>query len=595
MTKLKKLITLFALTLVFTSCAGTAADNDAKKIFEDEKEALEKRIAFQTPLKDEIKFGVVETVENLNPFYNEDESSKIITSMLYQNLFTIEESHHQEEFNYLLADSLTSSEDGTVYNLKLKDNLYWHNGDKITVDDIIFSIKYSYENKDTVYLNNFLVDGKEITMNKVSDTELEFILPKPSFTFKYSLESLKVVPAKTFKDAPKQFTFEDKNHLIGSGPYVFDEKVHDDYFNVDEFKFKAFDKYFEGLANIPKLSIKNVAHYSSTRYDMLDYNIQGGYILGNDVGAFVDDFYNINTVEAGNVKSLLFKVNNPVVKDKGMRDAICNLVNSYNLSSIFGDNTNVSRANSVFGHNNFYKYNDNLVDEMSSGNAIEYIKKYQREHEDSTLKMGFILDPGEPQEKFAVSIQESFINRGIDIELVALYEEEYLEDLKDPNSKVFDFCLYEYDSNDNPDYFKNFFKTDGALNYSGYSNPELDPLWQEAQSEKDFQKRLETYGDIQSIINEDKPVYPLFFANKIVATDDRIINIEEAAANGSSFFTHLNKLDIKEFEASKKDIKKYKIDESSIKRKPKYDDVNIFTKNSQPKKVIKPEGAKEIK
>ena len=194
-----------------------------------------------------------------------------------------------------------------------------------------------------------------------------------------------------------------------------------------------------------------------------------------------------------------------------------------------------------------------------------------------------------------MSIQESFINRGIDIELVALYEEEYLEELKDPNSKVFDFCLYEYDSNDNPDYFKNFFKTGGALNYSGYSNSELDSLWQEAQSEKDFETRLELYGDIQSILNEDKPVYPLHFANKIVATDDRIINLEEAMANGSSFFTHLNKLDIKEFEASREDIKKYKIDESTIERNPKYDDVNIFTKNSQPKKVVKPEGAKDIK
>lgn len=595
MTKLKKLLALFMLPLLLASCAGAPKDNEAKKAFEDEKEALEKRIAFQTNLNGEIKFGVVETVENLNPYYCSDESSKIITSVLYQKLYTIEQKNHQEEYNYLLAESLSSSEDGTIYNLKLKNNLYWHNGEKITVDDIIFSIKYSYENNDTVYLNNFLIDDEEITMNKVSDTEIEFVLPKPSFTFKYTLESLKVVPANTFNDAPKQFTFEDKNHLIGSGPYIFDKTVHDEHFNVDEFKFKAFDKYFEGEANIPKLSIKNVAHYSSTRYDMLDYNIQGGYVLGKDVSAFVDDFYNINTVEDGNIKSLLFKVNNSVVKDKEMRNAICNLIDSLSLSSIFGDNTNVSRSNSVFGHNNFYQYDVNLIGDIDGGKAAEYIKKIQRENKNSTLKMGFILDPGEPQEKFAVSIQESFINRGIDIELVPLYEEEFLEAIKDPNSKVFDFCLFEYDSSDNPDDFKKFFKTNGILNFSGYSNKNLDPLWQKAQSEKDLQKRLEIYGSIQNIINEDKPIYPLFFSNKVVATDDRIVNLDEAIPNGSSFFTHLNKLNIEEFKASKEDMKKYNIKDSDIKRKPKYDDVNIFTNNSQPKKVVKPEGAKEIK
>ncbi|MDO5018684.1 MAG: ABC transporter substrate-binding protein [Lagierella massiliensis] len=588
MNMIKKLFSLLALSILVTSCTSTPISRKEEKLFQNEKNSLEKRIAFQTPLDNKIKFGVVEIPENLNPFYSKDESSKIITNLLYQKLFSIKRSHSVESYDFLLAEDFKASEDGKTYTLVLKDDLYWHNGEKITTDDVVYSIEYTYKNKDTVYLDSFLIGEEEITFNKLSDKILEFQLPKPSFTFKYDLENLKVVPSKTFSKSPKVFTFDNKEFLIGSGAYVFNEKIKDEYFNVNEFNFVAFDKYFDGKAHIDKLSIKNVAHYESTRYDLLDYNIQGGYLPGTDLSAFEDEFYNTFTLDKGNVVSILFKMKNPTVKDKKTRDAISNLINYHSIMGMFGDNTNVSRANSIFGHDNLYTYQENLINEISFEKSVDYLKKLQLEDENFELKLGFILNPGETHEKFAVYLQERFIDNGINIKLIPLYEEEYLEEVKNPNSKAFDFCLFLYESNKNPDHFSNYFKSDGILNYSGYENKSLDNLWEEAKETKDFQRRTELYGNIQEILYEDKPIYPIVYSNKILVIDDRIINIEDANYSPSSFFYQLNRLDIKEFKPNEKDLKKYKIDPSKIEKEPKFDNVNIYSSNSQPKKLEKP-------
>jgi peptide/nickel transport system substrate-binding protein len=58
-----------------------------------------------------------------------------------------------------------------------------------------------------------------------------------------------------------------------------------------------------------------------------------------------------------------------------------------------------------------------------------------------------------------------------------------------------------------------FFATDGGLNYWGYSNPEVDELFERARSREalDTGVRKEIYGDISRLIAEDQPVIFLTF------------------------------------------------------------------------------------
>ena len=53
-----------------------------------------------------------------------------------------------------------------------------------------------------------------------------------------------------------------------------------------------------------------------------------------------------------------------------------------------------------------------------------------------------------------------------------------------------------------------FYSTDGGLNYWGYSNPEVDELFQRARSKEalDIEARKKIYAEISRLIAEDQPV-----------------------------------------------------------------------------------------
>ena len=56
-----------------------------------------------------------------------------------------------------LAKTFNLNEEGTLLNFELRDDIYWHDGDKITAEDIKWSIEYSMKTAvlNQVFLNTF--------------------------------------------------------------------------------------------------------------------------------------------------------------------------------------------------------------------------------------------------------------------------------------------------------------------------------------------------------------------------------------------------------------------------------------------------------
>ncbi|MGN0025558.1 MAG: ABC transporter substrate-binding protein [Clostridium sp.] len=157
-----------------------------------------------------------------------------------------------------LAKDYTLSEDGTELVFNLRDDIYWHDGEKITGEDIKWSIEYSMKTAviNSVFLNTFkaivgsedylagktdglsgiVIDGNKITItfDKVApDALLTFTqfapLPKKYFD---GVDPLKFQQAEYFQSP------------IGSGPFKIQEVKMNDYTTL-----VPFDKYYDGVAN----------------------------------------------------------------------------------------------------------------------------------------------------------------------------------------------------------------------------------------------------------------------------------------------------------------------------------------------------------
>ncbi len=133
----------------------------------------------------------------------------------------------------VLAESLEPNADGTVWNMKLRSGVQFHNGKTMTADDVIYSLRRPFDTKAGLSGSALasVLDPKT-GFKKVGDLEIEFHLTSPSG----DLGAL-----MTFRDAsiyPEGFT--DFKHPIGTGPFSFVS------FTVGERSlFKRNDNYWQ--------------------------------------------------------------------------------------------------------------------------------------------------------------------------------------------------------------------------------------------------------------------------------------------------------------------------------------------------------------
>ncbi|MBP9748764.1 hypothetical protein KBD18_01025, partial [Patescibacteria group bacterium] len=124
-----------------------------------------------------------------------------------------------------LAESYEVSGDGTEYTFRLKDGLTWHDGEPLTVDDILFTLNVL---QDANYKSPLTGAFRGVKPERVDDRTVRFILEKASASFLTTL-TIGILPAHIWRDvAPTGAQLAEYNlKPIGAGPYQFKSLVRD--------------------------------------------------------------------------------------------------------------------------------------------------------------------------------------------------------------------------------------------------------------------------------------------------------------------------------------------------------------------------------
>jgi peptide/nickel transport system substrate-binding protein len=83
-----------------------------------------------------------------------------------------------------------------------------------------------------------------------------------------------------------------------------------------------------------------------------------------------------------------------------------------------------------------------------------------------------------------------------------------------------------------------FFTTDGGLNFWGYSNPEVDRLFQRARSKEalDKENRKKIYQELASLLSDDQPVGFLAYNKGISGFQKKVKGIEPGINMGYNYY-----------------------------------------------------------
>lgn len=151
--------------------------------------------------------------ETLDPGLAVQPSDEARQFQLYDLLFTVDEHFKLEP---RLAQSGEPNKDATVWTLKLRDGVTWHDGKPFTADDVVFTIKGW--GKPTNYASATfagLVDFKHVRKLDKLTVEVPLLLPVADF-----LPLLTNYTAFMVQDGATPASF--KTHPIGTGPFMFE-------------------------------------------------------------------------------------------------------------------------------------------------------------------------------------------------------------------------------------------------------------------------------------------------------------------------------------------------------------------------------------
>ncbi|MCK4781773.1 peptidoglycan-binding protein [Candidatus Parcubacteria bacterium] len=235
--------------------------------------------------------GVVGRPRFINPVYSAaNDVDRDLTELIFSGLMKYD---REGKIVPDLVRDYKIDEQGTIYEFYLKDNILWHDGKKLTAEDVVFTIK-TIQNPD--YKSPLWINWLGIKVEKTSELVVRFTLKKPYPGF-LETATVKIMPKHIWENiSPQNFPLTDYNFQpIGTGPYKLKNIERDklgvsflileknpDYFNkkpfISEISFRFFEEEKDltqaaARKEIDGFSILNFKNYNTaTNQDFADYH-----------------------------------------------------------------------------------------------------------------------------------------------------------------------------------------------------------------------------------------------------------------------------------------------------------------------------------
>lgn len=541
---------LLCLSLIFVSIL-TACDTDSKVLMDDSE---------KNPVDYLITEGgqVILPLTNfntLNPLMTENANYHYFSKLIFEGLFEFDKSLEAQP---RLALGYELIKESNSILIKLREDVFWHDGERFTSADVVFTINaLKFANGDTAYnkliksaMGRYMIsDIKKITNVKaLGDFDVEITLDNDA---NYGLEllTLPIIPKHAFKGTSANSDYakalEVENYIpIGTGPFEF--VSYDKHKNVI---LRSNKSYRFGEPNIDTIvgKILEDEDLIKTAFETGQINIATTFSVDWDKykqnsRINVVEFVSNNYVFLGfNFTKDIFSADKGIAIRKAInygidRQSIIQKVYLGHASEIdvpiFPDSWLIDQGSSIYGYNT-----DVAKDILKSGGFIDLDGDGILE-DDLGNKLSFNLLTNRYNLKWtktAQMIKENLKEIGIEINLDP--ENNVKDEIKDNmklieldriNSKLisgdYDIALLGWQISLIPDLSFMFHSNQQDFNnFIKYNNETMDSLLANAQNASSRGDKLLAYKELQDFLVLNLPYVSLFFNNKALLVDTAII------------------------------------------------------------------------
>lgn len=455
------------LLLVLSGCGNT---NSEDNLAEDTNSRVQN-------MDTVLEFGITTDPDHLDPFLATSADSRVILFNIFEGLL---KPGADGNVYPAIAESYTVSDDLKTYTFSLKKDVFFHNGNKVKVDDVKYSLDKAMEYKLTG------MEGIE-SVEVIDDKTISINLINPDSEFYYNATTAIV---------PKDYE-ENNSHPIGTGPYKFES-----YSPQQELVLVRNEVYWnQDLPKNDKVVFKIKADLNTVLLDLQAGSLNAGSLdttLASqlDTDVFDIEYANTNAVQIFCLNNNVEPLNNILV-----RQAISYAVSADEIMQL-AHNGHATRAASPVIPALGAAYNSSLEE-----NYMKNIEKAKQLLNEAGYADGFNLTITVPSSyKQHVDTAQVIVNQLREIGITANVEQidwtSWLSDVY--KNRNYQTTVVSVDGVTlSPRSYLFRYETSSSYNFINYSNPEYDKLYNSSLTEIDENKRIKIYHQLQSILSED--------------------------------------------------------------------------------------------
>jgi len=262
--------------------------------------------------------AVVGDLDNFNPLFAVDGANADVSRLLFAGLV---EYSPEGELIGELAESWESNDSADTFTVKLKPNLSWHDGSKLTAEDIAFTINL-IQNPDT--RSPLKETWRGIQVQVIDELTVTFKLPNPFAPFPQLL-TVGILPQHIVKDIdPANLRISNfAVSPVGSG--VFELQEFDTAQN--RIIMTAFDNYAQGEARLSRLIIRGYTTIDDARDALKQKLVDGLGSVDRLEGYSEEDGYQNSEPKLAIGNYMLFNSSKSLFSDAKLRKALTKAVN----------------------------------------------------------------------------------------------------------------------------------------------------------------------------------------------------------------------------------------------------------------------------
>lgn len=477
----------------------------------------------------EYREGAVGQPVYVNPVIaNENSVDQDLIALLYANFSDLSKGREAEA-------------DGRSYIASLRDDILWSDGERITSDDVIFTVKLI---QDSAVYSPLFQAWQGVVVERISELQVRFVLPAPYAFFENNLNRLVIVPKHIFSSIPPaNIRLSDYNlEPVGSGPYKFAgyEKQRDGF--ITEYRLEINENYFGGKPFIPYFTFKFLQDENglikafNTRaidgFGGLDPEKLNGLSLDKKVFEMpLPRYYAV----------FLNQSVSETLKEKEARLALMEAVDKKRIiKEVFGGSALEVNGPLLPGFEGY---------DSDSEAVLGYAPEKARERLVSLTgkKLSLELNLAVPQVPFLVKtadlLKQDWESAGFKINLIILNPADIAGEVI--KTRNYEMLLFGISVASAPDIFSFWHSSERfypGLNFSLYNNKRVDELVESIRQTSNKDKRFSYLKDAQKLITSEAGTFFLYSpkylyisapvldgirTDELITASDRFKNVEE--------------------------------------------------------------------